>query len=258
MSTYIDFLITENVDDNVGLTQGISAPRVDGDTMPMSGDLLTETGQYAKVPFIIGDQEDEGTLFSLTQSNLTTGDELVAFLKEFYFPQADLATVQSLVDLYPDDPAAGSPYRTSIFNNLYGQFKRLAAILGDQLFTLQRRRTLKYNLLNAGAPAWTYLATYGYGTPVLGTFHFTDVLHGFGLLGDTNEKKLQHAYYLSFVNTLDPNNGTSAEYTTWPQWTDEGREILMMDTSEQYQVGKDDFREETYQFMLDNFGSTSA
>ncbi|CAN8098299.1 unnamed protein product [Discula destructiva] len=228
------------------------APRADGDTLPDTVDVLTETGQYAKVPFIIGSQEDEGTIFSLGTTNLTTGDLVVGYLNQFYFPQTERSVVQGYVDTYPDDPSAGSPYRTGTYYNVYPQFKRLAALLGDQLFNIQRRRTLHYNRINNGGPAWSYLATYLYGTPLVGTAHASDVLHGFNYLGDTNAKKLQHAYYLSFVHTLDPNNGTSANYTAWPQWTDEGREILMMDDSEQYQVGRDDFRESTYQYLLAN------
>lgn len=207
------------------------------------------------MPFIIGDQEDEGTLFSLGQSNITTTDDLVTYLNDFYYPQTPRSVVQGFVDTYPDDPSAGSPFRTGILYQVYSQFKRLAAILGDQLFTIQRRRTLHYNLVNDGGPAWTYLATYFYGTPILGTFHATDVLHGFDYLGDTNAKKLQHAYYLSFINTLDPNNGTDSAYSTWPQWTEEGREIFMMDNSENYQVGQDNFREASYQYLLANIGN---
>lgn len=224
--------------------------------IPDTVDVLTATGQFAKVPFIIGDQEDEGTLFSMVQTNLSTSDDLVTYLNTYIFPQSDSSIVRGFVDTYPDDPAAGSPFRTGIFNNAYPEFKRLAALLGDQLFTLQRRRTLHYNLANGGAPAWTYLATYFYGTPLLGTFHASDILHGFDLLPiDTDAKKLQHAYYLSFINTLDPNNGTDSAYTTWPQWTDAGREILMMDNSESYEVGQDDFREESYQYLLANIAN---
>jgi carboxylesterase type B len=41
-----------------------------------SPEVLVEQGKYAKVPFIVGDQEDEGTIFALFQSNITTTAEL--------------------------------------------------------------------------------------------------------------------------------------------------------------------------------------
>jgi carboxylesterase type B len=42
-------------------------PRPDGFAITQSPDILAQNGQFASVPFIIGDQEDEGTLFSLVQ-----------------------------------------------------------------------------------------------------------------------------------------------------------------------------------------------
>lgn len=237
------------------LTPSASAPRPDGDVIPEPVDVLSQTGQYAKIPFIIGDQNDEGTLFSLVQSNLSTTDDFVTYFNEFFFPQASRDLVQGLADTYPDDAWAGSPYGTGPLYNLYPQRKRVAALLGDQLFTLQRRRTLHYNLLNGGGPAWTYLATYLSAVPVLGTFHGSDVQQGFGSFGDTDAKKVQHAYYLSFFNTLDPNNGTSSEFSTWPQWTEDGREILMLTNSIQSDVGNDTFREDSYQYLLKNIAS---
>ncbi|KAI3399554.1 hypothetical protein diail_6576 [Diaporthe ilicicola] len=230
-------------------------PRPDGDVLPDTTDVLSASGRYAKVPFIIGDQEDEGTLFSLSQTNLSTTDDLVTYMNDFYFPQSNRSIVEGYVNCYPDSSAAGSPYGTGTFNEVYPQFKRLAALLGDQLFTLQRRRVLQLNAQLGGAPAWTYLAKYFFGTPILGTFHATDILHGFDYLGDTDAKKTIHAYYISFANTLDPNNGTNGDFTEWPQWTEQGREILEMGNSVENPVGTDDFREESYQYLLANIGS---
>lgn len=134
-----------------------SPPRPDGDVLPDTTDVLSATGRYAKVPFIIGDQEDEGTLFSLTQTNLSTTDDVVTYMNDFYFPQSDRAIVQGYVNNYPDSSAAGSPYGTGPFNDVYPQFKRVAALLGDQLFTLQRRRVLQLNAQLGGAPACEWL-----------------------------------------------------------------------------------------------------
>jgi carboxylesterase type B len=52
-------------------------PQPDGVPLIQSPDILAKNGQYAKVPMIIGDQEDEGTLFSLNQYNISTTDQLV-------------------------------------------------------------------------------------------------------------------------------------------------------------------------------------
>ena len=43
-------------------------------------EVATAKGHFARVPAIIGDQEDEGTMFALPLSNLTTTDALVGYV----------------------------------------------------------------------------------------------------------------------------------------------------------------------------------
>jgi carboxylesterase type B len=83
----------------------------------------------------------------------------------------------ALVATYPDDASDGSPFRTLILNEWYPQYKRIAAILGDLTFTLTRRAFL--NTVATAVPSWSYLASYDYGTPVLGSFHAGDILQVF-------------------------------------------------------------------------------
>lgn len=59
-------------------------PRPDGTALTDSPEVLVEQGKYAKVPFIVGDQEDEGTIFALFQFNITTTAELVSYLNVFF------------------------------------------------------------------------------------------------------------------------------------------------------------------------------
>lgn len=141
---------------------------------PISPDLAVAAKNFTKVPIIIGDQQDEGTLFALTTSNISTTDQLVTYLQSYFLPSA-ASVVSQLVATYPDDASAGSPFNTGPLNEIYPQFKRLAAILGDITFTLTRRSYLA-SVTPYLPGAWSYLATYFYGTPVLGTFHATDLL----------------------------------------------------------------------------------
>ena len=46
-------------------------PRVDGDFLVDDPQKLVQQGKVARIPFVTGDCDDEGTLFSLTQLNLT-------------------------------------------------------------------------------------------------------------------------------------------------------------------------------------------
>ncbi|KAL2071121.1 hypothetical protein VTL71DRAFT_12356 [Oculimacula yallundae] len=226
-------------------------PRPDGTVLPASPEVIAQNGQFAQVPFIIGDQEDEGTLFSLVQSNITTTEELVDYLVDVFFYEADRTLVEALVASYPDDPAAGSPFNTGPLNNIYPQYKRLAAILGDIVFTLTRRVFLNIsNNVHPNVPTYSYLASYFYGTPVLGTFHASDILTAYGITPGIPSSSIQ-AYYISFINTLDPNQGTTGLLPKWPLWK-EDKELLNFKALTN-KLLKDDFR--TAQFNVINAGA---
>jgi len=194
--------------------------------------------KYKKVPIIIGDQEDEGTLFSLSQNNISTTQQLTDYLAS-YSPTAPYASIANFVNLYPDDPSAGSPYNTGPLYNVYPQYKRLAAILGDIVFTLARRAYLQQ--VASKVPAWSYLATYLQGTPVVGTFHASDTQEIYKGLPLPEPASTIQTYYISFVNYLDPNTiTTAAPLINWPNW-DANTKLLM------------NFQQTTNTLMQDNF-----
>jgi carboxylesterase type B len=227
-------------------------PRPDGTALTQSADVLAQNGQYAKIPFIIGDQEDEGTLFSLVQSNLSTTADLVTYFKTIYFADATTEQVQGLVATYPDNSTAGSPFGTGEANNIYPQYKRLAAILGDLVFTLTRRVFLSIaSKVNPDVPTWSYLASYDYGTPILGTFHASDILTTYGITPGVPSSTIQ-SFYLSFINTMDPNMGTSG-LLNWPQWKG-GNELMHFEALGNGLL-EDSFRNESFAYI---YASTGA
>jgi hypothetical protein len=161
-----------------------------------------------------------------------------------------VAQVQTLVDLYPDDPSAGSPFRTGPANNIYPQYKRLAAILGDLTFTLTRRVFLQWaTAANLFVPYWSYLASYNYGTPVLGTFHTSDIITSFGITPGFDTTTVQ-SYYLSFINNLDPNNGALPTLPHWPRWGSSRGHFLMNFNAAYNTLIKDDFRSGASNFIV--------
>lgn len=228
-------------------------PRPDGTALTDSPDVLAKNGQYAAVPMIIGDQEDEGTLFSLFTANLTTNDDLLQYFATYFFNDATTAQLEGLLDTYPDHASDGSPFDTSIFNELYPEYKRLAAILGDLVFTLTRRGFLEIaNTVNPDVPSWSYLSSYDYGTPYLGTFHGSDLLQQFFGIYDNYAAQSTRTYYYNFVNNLDPNVGYG-DYPDWPQWKDNGtgnQLVQFWATTQNYLT--DDFRNESYAYIMEN------
>lgn len=219
---------------------------------PVSPELAVQNGNYAKVPMIAGDQEDEGTLFSLVQSNITTTEQLVNYILSG-FPDATRSDVEAVVATYPDDITQGSPFRTGVFNAIYPQYKRLAAILGDIVFNLRRRQLL--NVVSATVPTWSYLDSHLYGTAVLGTFHGSDLLSIFyGAAGGTTTKTYID-YYTSFVNFLDPNAiGTQAPLISWPQYNTTKPTLLQMQLLSNNLL-PDTFRSASYQALQSEMGA---
>ncbi|KAI9758178.1 MAG: 37S ribosomal protein S22 [Chaenotheca gracillima] len=228
------------------------SPRPDGTILTKSSEILAEKGLFAKVPFIIGDQEDEGTIFVLSLSNVTTTSELEKYLNTAYYPDATASQIAALVATYPDEASAGSPFGTGDLYNIYPQYKRLAAIIGDVFFTLARRYFLNVSSkVHPSVPSWSYLAAYDKNLPYIGTFHGSDVLAAYGLTTGFPSVSTQ-SYYLSFFNTMDPNSGNE-HLTHWPQWC-HGKELLSLNALNNT-VERDNFRESSYDVIANFIGS---
>ncbi|KAI6780822.1 uncharacterized protein J7T54_007301 [Emericellopsis cladophorae] len=227
-------------------------PRPDGHALPDSPDVLVASGRYHAVPMINGNQEDEGTLFALFQSNLSSTADLAGYFNELFFNSASVADLTTLVDTYENVRSEGSPFRTGIFNNWYPAFKRLAAILGDLVFTLTRRVFLDDALAaHPDVPVWSYLASYNYGLPIMGTFHGSDLLQVFYGLWPNNAARSCRTYYLNFVLNQDPNAGVK-KYADWPEYNSKDRELLWLKTPNRNSILKDDFRDDSFQWITDN------
>lgn len=224
-------------------------PRPDpsNDFFPVSPDAAVLNGNFTKVPIIIGDQEDEGTLFSLTQENITTTKKLIEYVHS-YFPLASRQDIVELVATYPDDPSAGSPFGTGLANQIYPQFKRLAAILGDITFTLTRRFYI--STVSSQIDSWSYLSSYLHGTPILGTFHASDVVQVFFDLPSPAVAFNIQDYYISFINHLNPNKAPNL--LPWPKYDNNRRHLMNFKESALLAVDTiipDTFREASYKVL---------
>ncbi|KAI0365191.1 carotenoid ester lipase precursor [Pilatotrama ljubarskyi] len=115
------------------------SPRADGVFLEAPPQHLVLTDRVAKVPMITSDCLDEGTAFATGTFNVTTDAEFRAYVESLWFPNTPPAALSELFALYPNDPAAGSPFGTANANELFPQFKRIAAFLGDVVFQAPRR-----------------------------------------------------------------------------------------------------------------------
>ena len=187
--------------------------------------------------------EDEGTLFALFQSNLTTKQDVIEYLDQRYFLHAGREEIGRLVNLYDDIEANGSPFRTGSENNWYPQYKRLAAILGDLVFTITRRCTLQIAKDNRWTqPFWSYMNSYYHGLPIMGSTHGLDLVSVFYGAAPGYATKAWRQYYINFVNSLDPNKGgVYDDVSFWPEWKADQNIIQMH--PDRSDIIKDDFRQ---------------
>lgn len=205
-----------------------------------SPELPILAGEAAKVPVIIGNQMNEGTLFSLSLSNVTDAEKLTGYMQT-YFPEASREDVAGLVDTYPSyaSPIEG----TLALGEWYTGFRRNAALLGDIVFIMARRMYLD-SVTKAGVKAWSYLADYYSSTPVLGTFHASDIALLFYNFPRGPGQRIRK-YYISFANNLDPNAIPGQE--EWPEWTASSPRLLEFG-SRLFLVKYDTFRTPSYEY----------
>ncbi|KAI0628200.1 carotenoid ester lipase precursor [Trametes polyzona] len=212
-------------------------PHADGVFLKDDPQKLVLQGSIADIPFVIGSNEDEGTLFSLASLNLTTERELRAYLKTNYFPNATDATISRLLDLYPANPAAGSPFGTGRNFTFTPVYKRLAAFQGDFIFQATRRFLLDRR--PGKAVARSFLSERNKVTG-LGAAHSTELAIIFGGQDMTD-------FLVRFVNTLDPNGGPEIH---WPAYTREAPQLLaFVDGNRSLEVIPDTFRKEAMNFV---------
>ncbi|KAI0766814.1 Alpha/Beta hydrolase protein [Irpex lacteus] len=212
-------------------------PRADGKFLK---DLPYEAilkGKVANIPFVAGDVDDEGTLWTLSLTNLTTDDEVRAYISSNYFPNATTDEIDQLLELYPADLAQGSPFDTGDANAVTPQFKRLAALQGDLYFIGPRRFFLQNR--SSRQQAWSYLSKRGKSLPDLGSYHGSDlVIFGGNDLAD---------YLINFVNHHNPNGKGLA---SWPQYTPGSPTLFtLLDGNATHALTKDTFRSEAISYL---------
>ncbi|KAL7948145.1 Alpha/Beta hydrolase protein [Trichoderma barbatum] len=227
-------------------------PRPDGKVLTDSPDALQRAGKFHKVPMIIGTQEDEGSLFSLTQGNMGTTQKIVDYLSEFYFHNADKDQITEFVDTYSTAIKDGSPYRTGILFEGYPGKKRIASILGDIVFNLIRRISLQtFFDVTPDLQTWSYFSSYKYHPflSIFGTYHGSDV----GVLfSDSNDKHptiTGRTYYINFLYNQDPNNGTDVD-VFWPQWKEDKK--LLHFQAQENDLLDDTYRNSSYTYLIEN------
>ncbi|RXW22770.1 hypothetical protein EST38_g3072 [Candolleomyces aberdarensis] len=245
---------------------------------------LYSKGHFSRLPFIAGTNLDEGTLFA-SQQPLTDEDLKAMLIRLNTSPGGSPGievTADKVLELYPADPAVGSPYGTG--DELFGfpeSYKRHASIFGDMNFEAPRRM-LSQAAAKRGVKSYAYHFTDPQAIPAIGVPHAAEVPYVYGQVPPTAGAASQNLsitvmdYWISFTVSLDPNDekGIKREclathpplgYSTyepffldsvcigpiWPQYKSANQVLLQLE-GDNTTVVRDDFREEQMAFLNKN------
>jgi para-nitrobenzyl esterase len=186
-------------------------PSVDGDFLPDQPRTLYDSGSIAKVPYILGSNQDEGTLFTVGQPAITDADGLTAAVTaEFGAAGASTIIAQYPMSNFSSDP---QPYQAA-FSRMVGD-----AILVCTTFDTAERAAKNGNTIrmyNFDIPA---------DVPVpdlnLGATHGSELVYVFGTSpnftpDEQTASDRMETYWTNFAKTGNPNGG---DLLNWPELT---------------------------------------
>lgn len=224
----------------------IFGPSIDGTIIPDSPWSLLREGAFQKLPFISGNNLDEGTIFSPPPPIVTDTASAVNYIDLVLPTKPDSEVLSTLFEYY-SDYTQGSPFGTG--NNTFGlgeQFKVVSALSGDVNFQAPRREFIQQNIAhNNGTEdtkAWSYLFTENLNTSSpAGVSHGSEVPFVFGAPVAAAQSGSSAypptavqlstqmvAYWLNFINYLDPNGdggivsqtvAKTLNLTQWPEYS---------------------------------------
>ncbi|KAH6894573.1 Alpha/Beta hydrolase protein, partial [Thelonectria olida] len=219
-------------------------PVVDGDLVPDLTYELFDQGKFIRVPAIIGDDTNGGTVF--TPRNTSTIAESDAFLKN-QFSSLTLGQLGTINELYPNQndtcPNLGCYWRQ--VSDAYGQMRYMCPgiYITDALTRYQVSESWNY-LYDVQDP--TQMAQ-GVGVP-----HTVEVNAVFGpeytggeppasyVQGEVNAPvtPVVQGYWSSFIRTFDPNKHRLSGSVKWEMWTEKRRQRIVFETAGETKIEK--------------------
>jgi para-nitrobenzyl esterase len=189
-------------------------PDVDGQFMPDQPRALYDAGQVAKVPYLLGSNTDEGTLF-LGNVKVTNETEYMAALTAMFGASAGAVALKYPMASFADAPPNAAE-------------AALARVIGDSRLVCTTFDSAQ-RMAKGGTPVYMY----NFDIPVpssvlppgvyLGASHGSELTSVFGTSplfaldppGKAASDRIQR-YWTNFARTGDPNGGTDL---AWPAFT---------------------------------------
>lgn len=212
-------------------------PIVDGDLLPDAPATLFASASDSLVPYMLGSNADEGTLFLIGAPPIDSEEAYMMALEERYGDNA---------------AAVAAQYPAADFDSPGDAFARAT---GDERLVCETRQTA---IAAADAGAQVYL--YNFARPIalpglmqLGATHGAEIAYVFGTVeppsdGDAALAAAMRGYWARFAATGDPNGGDAP---TWPLYAPAMDQRLNLDTEISL---VDDFRSEECTFWAGIYG----
>ncbi|KAH9947437.1 Alpha/Beta hydrolase protein [Amylocystis lapponica] len=235
----------------LNLTWGLS---VDGVYLKKTLKQSTLDGELPTIPLIVTDVYDEGTLFSLYSTNITTS-EFLPYIEKYFLNGATQDQLNQVAQAYPDDPALGSPFGTGDNYTLNGEFKRIAAFQGDWDMESARRQLLQ-NMAKKTGNLWSSLYERDSDLAIIGSVHLIDMPEYFGNSADPDYQGVD--IIANFVTHLDPNAPAGAKTNamsgvTWDKWTSNttAPPLLLFSENTTLSLTTDDYRADAIELLTE-------
>ncbi len=192
-------------------------PVVDGGFLPDQPRTLYDSGHFQRVPYILGSNADEGTLFLLGSPKVTTEAEYHAALVGLYGSRADQVEAVYPASSFPTPQDA------------------LARAFGDQILVCPTYDSARRA---AAGGAKTYLYNFNRRIPIdvlqqagLGAFHGSEIVYVFGSIppptpDDGTLGTTIRGYWSRFAKTGNPNGKGALK---WPRFKDKTDKRLQLD-----------------------------
>jgi para-nitrobenzyl esterase len=199
------------------LSAGDFGPVVDGGFLPDQPRTLYDSGSYSKVPYLLGSNTDEGTLFFIGVPSVTTEAEYLAALQTRYGALASQVAAVYPASAFPTPQAA------------------LARAFGDQILVCTTYDTARRA---AAGGARTYLYNFARVIPIpvlqqlgLGAFHGSEIVYVFGSIppptpDDGTVGDTVRGYWSRFARRGSPNGRGALK---WPRYRDSTDQRMNLD-----------------------------